>query len=136
MLPVRGRQCTHTHQSEAGTLLPSCTHIVEGLEWRKHWIVFAETDFLKADFDSVRGVFDGLAGGMPAQRRVHVIICGKTHEAKLLGARRAASLNQRRRLRFAALDLFPAILFDRIIAQAFLKQTAIDRLCSRGAVAG
>jgi hypothetical protein len=44
-----------------------------------HRIVFAEPDFLEAGFDGMRGVFDRLAHGMPAERRVHVIISRKTH---------------------------------------------------------
>ena len=45
----------------------------------RHGVVFAEADFFEADFDGVGGVFDGLADGVPAERRVHVVISRKTH---------------------------------------------------------
>ena len=51
-----------------------------------HRIVFAEADFLEPDFDSVRGIFDRFADGVPAQRRVHVIIRRKTHVMKVVEA--------------------------------------------------
>ena len=47
-----------------------------------HRVVFAETDFLEADFDSVRGVFDRFADRVPAKRRVHVIISRKAHNTQ------------------------------------------------------
>jgi len=40
-----------------------------------HRIVLGKTDLSQANFQSLGGEFRRFAGGMPAKRRVHMIIC-------------------------------------------------------------
>ena len=44
-----------------------------------HGGVIGEADFREAGGERLGGVLGGRAGGVPAQRRVHVVICGPTH---------------------------------------------------------
>ncbi len=44
-----------------------------------HRRMIGKADFIQAQLERARGVFHRLARGMPAKRRVHMIICWPTH---------------------------------------------------------
>ena len=60
-----------------------------------HRRMVREAHLRKAQFERVLDVFLRLAGGMKAQRRVHVIICGQNHAAVSNFERPISSFNKR-----------------------------------------